>query len=705
MAEISKQDALEELRRRGVVTGGDISVLEKPQELPTRSEFKIAVESLLKGSAKGIVNMVGGWGNLYDELASSKDPSAFSSKGIVNAIARMGGPDINKIRGWQGAYTLGEAGAPAAALSGMGGNLFKLATPARTAAAEFATAGGLGLLGQTVAPESAGAQLVMQSLPYLVKGGVQGLKTKAAEKRIAEYRDLLPQQDKNIFDNFILKGQGSTDPQIAADIARLSNSVKYGELVATLNAGASEKALAGMTPEPSKLSNQEAAIASAQAIQSKLDKLKEHNASSLFDKAKGYGAGLPLVEPTNTVANLTKLRDRYTAQATPNAEKAVAAIDYILSKVEAPKPTQDLMAGLGNAAPPTTAKTVEEVQGLLTEFGKKAGQGDQLIKDLALSDEKVISSAVFGGMQDDLRAAYNTASGKDKTALGLLRQARTKVADSVSAYQNAMAQGLPNWLKDKSLRDINFEELSAQYNKLTPDQRAYARSLIADTDTEALKALDHQTYTNFVNQARTINPTTGVEGVDLGQLAQNWKKLTPVEKDNLTTALGSNASEFEQRMKYADVFAKRMRLAPEGESKLLDNATVREASAAAGAGGGYQVGKLTQLGLDIANLMGKEGVLTDDQLAKLLLPKEGLDFLKQASISPRGQKTLDSLMTLDKAEMPPFYQFGAQMGRAGARMGTSDQPQMQEQPQQQEQTAPQITPEQALEELKARGVL
>ena len=92
------------------------------------------------------------------------------------------------------------------------------------------------------------------------------------------------------------------------------------------------------------------------------------------------------------------------------------------------------------------------------------------------------------------------------------------------------------------------------------------------------------------------------------------------------------------------------------------------------------------------------------QLAKLLLPKEGLDFLKNASISPRGQKTLEALTNLNNAELPAFYQAGAQYGRAGARMGTADQPTVQEPAQQQEQ-APQITPEQALEELKARGVL
>ena len=76
------------------------------------------------------------------------------------------------------------------------------------------------------------------------------------------------------------------------------------------------------------------------------------------------------------------------------------------------------------------------------------------------------------------------------------------------------------------------------------------------------------------------------------------------------------------------------------------------------------------------------------------------DFLKNAALSPRGQKTLESLMNLDKAELPPFYQVGAQAGRMGARAGTADQPQ--EAPQQTE-TIPQVSPEEAIQELKARG--
>ena len=204
-------------RRAGRVTGGVRSVLEQPEETTTLEEVKRAVTSLLKGSTVSVIGAVGGWGNVYDAIKESKDPNPLSSRGIVNALAKVGGPDLMKIQGYKGLYDIGQAGAfPAVmSLAAPGSSLFKMATPARTAATEFTAAGTLGLLSQQVAPESAAAQLTMQTLPYLVKGGVSGYRAKAQQDKINEYKSLLPEGDKNIFDEFMLRGQASSDPVIA----------------------------------------------------------------------------------------------------------------------------------------------------------------------------------------------------------------------------------------------------------------------------------------------------------------------------------------------------------------------------------------------------------------------------------------------------------------------------------------------------------
>ena len=701
---ITAEQAEAELRRRGVLTGGDTSVLAPKEEKTTLTEVKNMVESLFKGSAKGIINLVGGWGNLYDELKKSKDPSAFSSQGIVNTIANMGGPDLMKIQGWKGVYKFAEAGAPSAAMAAAvpGSSLFNLSTPARTAAGEFAAGGTLGTAAQMVAPESPYAQVTIQSLPYLVKGGVSTLKERAQQKKIDEYVKLLPDRDKNIFEEFILKGQGTSDPVIASDIMRLAASPKYAELIATLNSGAAARAVEGMQPAAGRMTAKDSTVSIVQAIKNKLDGLRESKAEGLFEKAKGYGEGNELVDTTATINNIDKLLVRYSNMATPNAEKAVNVLNSIRERLA---PADDRVRNfITNEVIPGKKLTVEQAQGLMSEFGKKASQGDQLIKDLSITDEKIISSAIFGGLKDDLLTSFNGATGADKTALGLLRQARDRTQKSADAYREAIAQGLPSWLKDKSLAEISPEELFDKYQKLTPEQRTYARQLVADTDQEALAFLDRKVYDNFINSAKRPN-IKGEESVDLGELANNWKKLSDNDKDALMAALGTNRDDFSKRMVDATVFSNRAKLAKPSEEGIFAPEQVRETQAAAGAVGSYSLAKVTQLAMDTFNMMTKNG-LSEDQLAKILFTPEGKNFLSTARMSPRGQETLNALTALDNAKPPSIMtRLAGQAGRVGARAGQVDQPQLpMEQPAEPTEMAPAISPEEALQELQRRGI-
>lgn len=168
MAEISQQQALEELKKRGIVASSE-SVLE--EEGTTFQEFKKGAESLLKGSAKGIVDIVGGWGNLYDYLRKSPDPSALSSTGILKGIRDLGGPDLQQISGYRGGFEFGQAAAPAVALSAVGlPGLF--GRSAAGLAGEGAVAGTTGVVAQQYTPDSPLAQLAIQASPYALKGGI-----------------------------------------------------------------------------------------------------------------------------------------------------------------------------------------------------------------------------------------------------------------------------------------------------------------------------------------------------------------------------------------------------------------------------------------------------------------------------------------------------------------------------------------------------
>lgn len=670
-------------RRAGRVTGGVRSVLEQPEETTTLEEVKRAVTSLLKGSTVSVIGAVGGWGNVYDAIKESKDPNPLSSRGIVNALAKVGGPDLMKIQGYKGLYDIGQAGAFPAVMSVVapGSSLFRLSTPARTAGAEFTTAGTLGLLSQQVAPESMAAQLTMQTLPYLVVGGVRGYSAKGQQDKINEYKKLLPEGDKNIFDEFMLRGQGSSDPVIAADIARLSRSPKYLELVTALNEGAAKKAVLGIEPKAAALTQEQAKTGVIQAIQNKLEAIRDSKSTGLFEKAKGYGANIPLVDPSATLANIDGLIARYSAQTTPNADRAVQVLQGIKDRLVTEVPVNPEQVALRGATGPiemTNKRTVEQVQGVLSEFGKKASAGDNLIKDLSISDERIISSAIFGGMKDDLRNAIKTSSGNDKAALNLLLEARNRVEKSSTAYREAISQGMPAYLQNKTLAEVSPEELLITYKALTPNQRATMRSWIENTDSAALSVLDKQVFDDFVSKARTPN-ATGVETVNLELMAKNWRGLNTVDKDALATALGTNAGEFGKRMSDAELMTRKMSVAQPTNPPIIGGETVREASAVLGAAGGYATSKVGQLGLDIVNSFTKGG-LNEDQLMKALLTPEGAQFLKTAALSPRSANVLSDLTKMENSNPVARWMVGT-TARLGPRMASAEQPTVQTQEQ------------------------
>jgi hypothetical protein len=677
-------DSLAELiaereRRSGRVTGGVRSVLEEPKETATLEEVKRAVTSLLKGSTKGVIDIVGGWGNLYDYIKDSKQPNPLSSIGLVNAINNLGGFDLMKIEGYKGLYQMGQAGGPAAVMSAVapGSSLFRLGTPARTAGAEFTTAGTLGLLSQQVAPESPMAQLTMQTLPYLVVGGVRGYSAKGQQDKINEYKKLLPEGDKNIFDEFMLRGQASSDPVIAADIARLSRSPKYLELVTALNEGAAKKAVLGIEPKAAALTQEQAKTGVIQGIQNKLEAIRDSKSTGLFEKAKGYGANLPLVDPSTTLANIDNLVARYSAQTTPNADRAVQVLRNIRERLVTEVPVNPEQVALRGATGPiemTNKRTVEQVQGVLSEFGKKASAGDNLIKDLSISDERIISSAIFGGMKDDLRNAIKTSSGNDKAALNLLSEARSRVEKSSTAYREAISQGMPAYLQNKTLAEVSPEELLVTYKALTPNQRATMRSWIENTDAAALSVLDKQIFDDFVSKARTPN-ATGVETVNLELMAKNWRGLNTVDKDALVTALGTNATEFGSRMKDAELMTRKMSVSKPSEPPIVSGEVVRETSAVLGAGLNYGASKVGQLGLDIVNSFAKGG-LNEDQLMKALLTPEGAQFLKTAALSPRSEKVLSDLTKMENSNPVARWMVGT-TARLGPRMASAEQPTVQ----------------------------
>lgn len=603
-------------------------------------------------------------------------------------------------------------------------------TPGNTAKS-VATAAGL--TAADIGIESQGGSQSVASMGYLAgllgKSGWKGMKNWREGRKFEDLMKNLPEDmpelERNALKKFMLTGQGADNGIVAAAMQRLETKPQFAEMLKKLREGATEQTLSGMRPETGKLTKEQTATGFVQTLQNKLDGLKETVASSIFDpkrlslydKAKGYGGGRAIVDPTNTVENIDKLIAEFQAKKTPDADASVAALtkirerfaptftteargstQYVVDQgikgntvagtpagtrienrtvttydslgfpqtktvqVEVPYEGTPSFTSAGKAptmgtipgAPSITIQqnvrpvTVETVQGVLSEFGKKATQGDSLFKDISISSEQRINAAIFGGMKDDLRLSLSSATdGTDKAALRILSDARNKTAEATQRYNEAIAQGMPAFLKGSTTKEIDFPTLVSEYEKLTPNQRVSVRQWVGDTDPEVLKQFDRQVYTNFLDKARD-----DAGNVDLGKLTSLWNSTKPTDRDAVTTALGVNAGEFNARMRDATAFNNRIRVAQQATDGNVISDVAPSAARAAGATLGYGAHQAVMLSSDIAKQLLDKTKLTDEQLMKLLLSPEGADFLKTQKMTPGSTKLLDELTKVTTVTAP-----------------------------------------------------
>jgi hypothetical protein len=511
------------------------------------------------------------------------------------------------------------------------------------------SAGDVALSQATGAPE--GLVSGVYAIGNLTRSGFKGVQSLRESRKLNKFiEDNIPPEGQNAFRQFMLRGQGSDSPVIAAAIQKLRTNPEYAELFAKFDKAASDFATKGMTPT-SRLTNKQDVTASvATRVQNEINGLAKQRSEAggrVFEQAKGYGADKPLVDTTNTVKNIDDLIARYSAKSTPNADRAVEVLKSIKDRLLTPNalnPEQAAFAGVAGTMQTTTKRNIDQVQGVLSEFGKKASTGDSLIKDLAISDERIISSAIFGGMKDDLAEALKTAKGSDAAALNLLNLGRKQIKVASDNFNDVISQGMPAFLKDKPLSAISYEDLYSNYKGLNEYQRAKLRAYVGNTDQEALNFMDRNIFQDFVKAAQGKNDA-GVLTTDLEKLATNWKSLSDNERAALVTALGVNAKEFDQRMSDALTFTRRMKVAqPASEAeKLISPDLQRGLSATVGAGGGYAPAKGVDVAMTTINELFKKQGLSDEQLMRMLLTPEGAAFLRQGSLTGASRNTLDAL--------------------------------------------------------------
>jgi hypothetical protein len=551
-----------------------------------------------------------------------------------------------------------------------------LLTPGNTARS-LATAAGLSAA--DIAIESQGGPQSLASGAYLLqllgRGGWKGMKAwregRKFDDLIKNLPEDMPDLERNALKRFMLTGQGVDNGIVAAAMQRLETKPQFAEMLKKLREGATEQTLSGMRPDVGKLTKEEAATGLVQTVKNKLEGLKETVSSSVFspksislyDKAKGYGGDRGIVDPTNTVNNIDGLIKQYSEKDSDSAKRAVEVLTAMKDKLTAQRmvdPTQAAMLSAGGIPETTNKLTVSRVQGMLSEWGKKASAGDTIIKDLAVSDEQRISSAIFGGLKDDIRASIGLSTdSKDKAALRLLEEARDRTSTAATKYNDAVAQGLPAFLKDKNPSSLSFDKLVPEYEKLDKNQRVLVRQWVGDTDPEVLKQFDRQVYTNFLDKARDNSGA-----VDLGKLTSLWNSTKQVDRDAVTTALGVNAAEFNARMRDATAFNNRVRVAQAAAEPSAINEAAPSAARLAGAAVGYGAHQGVMLSADVAKQLLDKTKLSDEQLMKLLLTPEGADFLRTQKMTPGSVKLLEDLTKVTTLPTPPavtVQQIGTQV--------------------------------------------
>lgn len=506
--------------------------------------------------------------------------------------------------------------------------------PLRTPLGTAIQAGAYGLAGGLDETGIATSTLAMgQLLQGLFQAGRAGLSAK-------EQRDLvknLPEEQKNAFSQFMLRGQQGTDPQTAALIQRLKTNPETAEIMNALEEGAKRTALTGMAPIATEGKIAEPIYSAIQQRVKALNyNISGQDVRRKFNRAKEIAGG----EATFAIpATTTKIDELINEFQQAGGSSSIAAINSL----------EALKTRLLNEGLPTT--TIDKIQGNLTSFGEKAAGEPNLLKDVTITDQKRIAAGIFGSLKTDLNTLKKSADPTIRKSALTLDQARDAVSKGWDEKSKFLAQGLPEDLQRVGLDSLDDVEFTNIFNKLTTDQRKKVLPIIEAQAPEALDRIRLSNYNKFL-QGATKRLDTGDYGVDFEKLVSKYNTLKPEERELLAFSLGSNAKDFAERMDDATKFFRynmRIRGVPE-EGQLLTGEQIAKGQAAVGAVTDYATAKAADVGLRIFNDL--SGNMKDTDVLRILLTKEGKDFLKTAKLSPAGEKTLQNLEGLRLSQIP-----------------------------------------------------
>jgi len=563
MATLAELEA--ELQKRGETTSTESVLDPKGTSL---DEFKKFGESLLKGSAKGLVNIVGGWGSLYDYLKESKDPNAFSGTGIAQAINKLTGVNLQSIGGYRGAYQFGEAGAPAAALSAVGVPSLFGRTPLGVAG-EFGVAGGTGVVAQTVASESPFAQLAIQSAPYAVKGGVGQIR-QAITKPEGVFPPLAETTELSRVGRLTAGELSGSREQLAREalIERTPSSGQQPIEFRQAQASDAESFLtnlfnkaSGKTLTPSETT--QAVVSSFNNYGKSLSSKLRSDARTDFSAAKSAGG---LIDTTPVVDAITSKLGEI-----PPEVKALDplknAMQRIIDEYVTPAvPAQNIPSTILNAAgqpasvqvipavPASTLKiNVDRLQKNLSTWGEAAYSGEanfgkgNIFEGVAVGQAKGIALAVLNGFRKSLDDAINNnVAGADK-----LVKARDKFKENIARIEVFSDRPLTKAFDVQNVTDLVPEKVLADLKQMPTSQRQFLVDVMQahpnSQVVEVLNTIRREKFNDVLNAAQTkggasTDPTFNIKSAltELDKKSGEFSDLFSSSKDAAEARLAMN---------------------------------------------------------------------------------------------------------------------------------------------------------------------
>lgn len=520
---------------------------------------------------------------------------------------------------------------------------------------------------------AAGGDPIAQSLlavAAISKGGYDTGRNLLKNRQVNKLMSQLGPEDANALENFMIKGQTSSDPLVAGRVAALRGNPKYAELFNVLEAKATTLATEGAraaTNPNYKPSDAGAGI--YEAVAGKAAKYKEDikiNASGAYGKASELAGDAPLVPTTNTVAAIDDLIGKYSASKLSDSQSTVKFLDglkaSLLEGTTAGQP-ELLQQGIPSKF------TVPQLRAWLTDFGSKAKGSESLITDVSIDTQKALASKIFGGVKDDLRGLATSGDVNEKAVGRLLMDASNSTRKAVENYNSFIAQGLPKSLRDVPISAVDTEQMLGLVKGLSNKQRGSLAGILQDTAPEDLKRIKQVMYDDFVQSARTVLPD-GNTGVDLKLLSHKFNTLDANDREAMAFAVGTNIDDFSSRMKDAENFFKyQQKFGGEGATQGLSGSDLAELSSGAYIAGGYGAGKTVGLMGRMYNSF--KGGLTDEQTLNLLMSPETKGVLREAITNPNSLKTLDKIeQAIFKPNALQTVVGGAQVGAEAIQQGT-----------------------------------